>query len=248
MPIAARNDSANSHARFDTTHWSLVLAAGQKARPESRDAIATLCEVYWYPIYAFLRRRGRNAEEAGDLTQSFFARLLDKELLGRADPARGRFRSYLLKSLQNFVSNEDEQARALKRGGGDLPIALDVENAEGRYRLEPSHEITPECLFERRWALALLDRILVRLRQQSVHGKDGREFDRLKVFLGGALPDDSYAAAGGELGMTEANVKVMVHRMRASYRQLLREEIGRTVESPAQIDDELKHLFQAVGR
>ena len=225
----------------------LRLLRGREG-PESREALAALCEVYWYPIYAFLRRRGRDAEEAGDLTQAFFARLLEKEMLGSADPERGRFRSYLLKSLQNFVSNQDEHARALKRGGDATPISLDVEHAESRYRLEPSHEVTPECLFERRWALALLDRILSRLRQQSIRGKDGRTFDRLKIFLAGPLPNDSYAAAGSELGLSEANVKVMVHRMRARYRELLREEIGRTVESPGEVEDEINHLFEALAK
>lgn len=245
-------DDAPSHplptGRFATTHWSLVLAAGRSASPAAHEALAALCEVYWYPVYAFLRRKGREAEDARDLTQGLFARLIEKDLLAAADPGRGRFRSYLLKSAQNFVSNQDEHAAALKRGGGVARGSLDIERAEALYRVEPAHEMTAERIFERRWAMTLLERVLVRLRQRRSRGKRAAAFERLKVFLGGPLPSDSYAAAAGELQMSEANVKVAVHRMRAAYRDLLREEIGRTVESSGEIEDEINHLFAALGR
>jgi len=241
------DSSAQSEARFETTHWSLVLEAGRHDGRQSRDALAALCSAYWEPVYAFLRRKGRNPEDARDLTQAFFARLLEKDVVGAADPRRGRFRSFLLKCVQHFVSHQDEQADAMKRGGGQVIIPLDVGGAESRYCIEPFHELTPEHIFERRWAMALLARVLDRLRHATVRGKDAREFDRLKVFLGGALPNDSHAAAANDLDMTEAAVKVAVHRMRKAYRDLLREEISRTVESPAEVDDEIRSLFTAIA-
>lgn len=240
--------SAESDGVFATTRWSLVLAAGHhKETPDGHAALTELCETYWYPVYAFLRRKGRDAETAADVTQAFFARLLDKEVLAAVEPGRGRFRSFLLKSVQNFAANEDAAARAVRRGGGKTPVRLDVPDAEGRYLHEPGHDLTPERLFERRWALSLLDRTLSRLRQATVRGGDPKVFDRLRTFLSGPLPDDSYAAAAADLGMTEAAVKVAIHRMRKRYRELLREEIARTVESEAEIEDEINQLFAALG-
>jgi DNA-directed RNA polymerase specialized sigma24 family protein len=239
--------AAASAARFHTTQWSVVLQAGGGVVPGQREALAALCSAYWYPVYAFLRRKGRSAEDAGDLTQGFFARLIEKDVLAAADPNRGRFRSFLLKSVQHFVANQDDHDRALKRGGGAFAVPLQVDDAEGRYRLEPSHDTTPERLFERRWAVALLECVLARLRQQSAKGGDATAFDRLKVFLGGPLPEDSYAAAASDLGMTEAAVKVAVHRLRSSYSRLLREEIGRTVESSIEVEDEIRQLFAALS-
>jgi RNA polymerase sigma-70 factor (ECF subfamily) len=246
MPATPRPNS-DADGAFATTHWSMVLKAGHNQTADDRAALAELCETYWYPVYAFLRRKGRPAEDAADLTQAFFARLLDKEVLSAVEPGRGRFRSFLLKSVQNFAANEDAAARAQRRGGGRSPIRLDVPDAEGRYLHEPGHDVTPERLFDRRWALSLLERTLSRLRQATVRHGDHATFDRLKTFLSGPLPDDSYASVAAELGTTEAAVKVAIHRMRKRYRELLREEIGRTVESEAEIEDEIGQLFAALG-
>jgi len=231
---------------FATTRWSLVLAAGRQTSVESREALGTLCRLYWYPLYAYVRRRGHAPEEAEDLTQGFFARLLEKHAVRAADPARGRFRSYLLTSLKHFLVNERHRARAQKRGGGRQAISLDVRHGEGRYRLEPADEMTAEKLFERRWALTLLELVLAELRGQ--YARDGRErlFDRLKGFLGGRDAGTPYSGVAEELGMTPGAVRVAVHRLRRRYRRLLRDRIAQTVASPDDVDDEVRHLFAAI--
>jgi RNA polymerase sigma-70 factor (ECF subfamily) len=230
---------------FATTRWSLVLAAGQKAAPEAHDALADLCSLYWYPLYAYIRRRGHGADEAEDLTQGFFARLLEKDGLAAATPARGRFRSFLLAACQNFLANEREWANALKRGGGRV-VSLDLSDADGRYRREPHHEETPERLFERRWALTLMARVLARLRGDYEAAGKGRLFDALKGQLtaDGTAP---YAALAVELRMTEAAVKTAVHRLRRRYGELLREEIGETVATEAEIDSEIQALLRLLA-
>jgi len=233
--------------QFATTHWSVVLAAGSPSSDESRGALAELCGLYWYPLYAYVRRRGRGAEEAQDLTQSFFARLIEKRAVQAADPRRGRFRSFLLGSLKHFLANEWDRSRAAKRGGGRTVLSLDVEDAEHRYRLEPADDVTAEKLFERRWALTLLDLVLGRLRGQYVRDGKERVFDGLKGFLGGAGEGGGYREKGEQLGMTESAVKVAVHRLRRRYRDLLRERIAQTVASPEDVDDEIRHLFAAIG-
>ena len=220
---------------FSTTRWSLVLAAGHGSRPDAATALATLCETYWYPLYYYVRRRGYRAEEAQDLTQAFFAKLLEKGYLKVADPDRGRFRSFLLASLNHFLANEWDRAKAQKRGGKVL--SLDIEGAEGRYAREAADSLTAERLFERRWATTLLDLVLARLQEEFAReGRDG-VFARLKDFLGGAAAD---------LGMTEAAVKMAVHRLRRRYRHLLRAQIAQTVASPEEIEDEIRHLFAAL--
>jgi RNA polymerase sigma factor (sigma-70 family) len=234
--------------RFLTTHWSLVLAAGAKPTPRSRDALAALCEQYWYPLYAFLRRQGHSAEDAQDLTQGFFARVLEKGWLQDVRPERGRFRSFLLASLSHYVSNERDRARALKRGGPLPPLSLEIETAEGLYQLEPRDDLTPERIFDRRWALTLLDRVLARLRAEFHDRGKGALFETLKVFLDGERTDESYKEVGAALGMSEGAVKVAVHRLRRRFRDIVRDEIAQTVETPDQIDDEIRHLFESVGR
>jgi RNA polymerase sigma-70 factor (ECF subfamily) len=230
---------------FATTRWSLVLAAQQKAAPEARDALADLCRLYWYPLYAYVRRRGHDANEAEDLTQAFFARLLEKDGLAAVTPTRGRFRSFLLTACQNFLANERERANALKRGGGRV-VSLDLADADGRYRREQAHSETPERLFERRWALALLGRVLQRLREEHEAAGKERLFDAIKAQLTGdeAAP---YAELGQGLEMTEGAVKTAVHRLRKRYGELLREEIGETVAAEAEIDDEIRALIRALG-
>jgi RNA polymerase sigma factor (sigma-70 family) len=244
-PPDRSSDSRHAGGKsFATTHWSLVLAAGHGSRPDAATALATLCEAYWHPLYYYVRRRGYRAEEAQDLTQAFFAKLLEKGYLKVADPDRGRFRSFLLVSLNHFLANEWDRARAKKRGGKVL--SLDIEGAESRYSLEPADDLTAEKLFERRWAMTLLDLVLARLREEFAREGRERVFERLKDFLGGAAADAPYRQAAADLGMTEAAVKMAVHRLRRQYRRLLRAQIAQTVASPEQVDDEIRHLFAAL--
>jgi DNA-directed RNA polymerase specialized sigma24 family protein len=228
---------------FATTHWSIVLAAARGSRPDARAALATLCETYWYPLYAYVRRLGHKADEAQDLTQGFFAALLEKRYVKAADRERGRFRSFLLTALKRFLSKERDRAHARKRGGDAPPISLDLEAGDGRYALEPSHDVTPEAIYERRWALTILDRVIMGLRQNYAGAGKAGLFDRLKEFLTGEPDASPYERVARELGMSEGAVKVAVHRLRRRYRDLLRAEIARTVADPEEVDDELKYLL-----
>lgn len=234
---------------FATTHWSLVLAAGeQRPSGHAREALTTLCEIYWYPLYAFLRGRGHSPADAEDLTQAFFALLLEKQVIRQADPARGRFRSFLLKSLQNFAANVHARNTAGKRGAGVAPLSLEFEQAEGRFRLEASTAETPERTFDRRWALTLLDRVMARLGNDAVQKRKSDHFEALKPFLTGEEPQLSYSQTASSLGISEGAVKVAVHRLRKKFRDIVRDEIAQTVSSPAEVEDELRHLWSAVGR
>ena len=229
---------------FSTTHWSLVLAAGAQTCDESRRALACLCALYWYPLYAYARRRGHGADHASDLTQGFFARLLEQKIVRGADPRRGKFRSYLLGAFNHYLSHEWAKAHARKRGGGREPVALDAAAAEARYLLEPAHELTAERLYDRQWATTVLELALRELSRQSAAAGKGRQFDRLKEFLAGGTGGE-YRDAGAELGMAEGAVRVVVHRMRKRYRQLVREQVALTVQSPEQVDEEVAELFAA---
>lgn len=236
-------------AQFATTRWSLVLAAGADvSSATAHEALATLCETYWYPLYVFLRSRGSSVEDAQDLTQAFFARVLEKHTIRQADPARGRFRSFLLTSLKNFAANERDRELAKKRGGGVPVVSLEFESAEGRFQMEPPCNETPEKIFDRQWALTLLDCVLSRLRAKMVPGGREAQFDRLKTYLMGDHPQLSYAQTAGDLGMSEGAVKVAVHRLRRHFRDLVRDEIAQTVSSPDEIEDELRYLWSAVSR
>jgi RNA polymerase sigma factor (sigma-70 family) len=232
--------------QFATTHWSLVAAAGHGRSPESQVALAALCQAYWYPLYAYARRRLPNAHDAQDLTQSFFAELLEKDYLQAADPRRGRFRSFLLTAFKHFLSKQRERANAQKRGGGRPSLALDFEAGEHRYHLEPADFATPETIYERRWALALLEQALARLRQEMANAGKEKLFECLKGALEGEGPLESYARIGTELGVSEQGVKVAVYRLRRRYQELLRAEVAQTVASPEEIEDELRDLFAAV--
>jgi RNA polymerase sigma factor (sigma-70 family) len=226
-----------------------VLAAASDDSSAAVDqALTTLCETYWYPLYAYLRNHGSSVEDAQDLTQAFFARVLEKHALRQADPARGRFRSFLLTSLKNFASNEHDRDMTRKRGGGVPLVSLEFESAEGRFQMEPPSHETPERVFDRRWALTLLDRVLSRLNTDMVAAGREAHFDRLKTYLTGDEPQLSYLQTARELGMSEGAVKVAVHRLRRQFRDRLRDEIAQTVSSPVEIDDELRHLWSAVGR
>ncbi len=237
----------SSAAQFATTHWSVVLAAGRTPSVGSQQALTSLCETYWYPAYAYVRRRGHSREEAQDLTQEFFLRLLEKDVLRAADPLRGKFRSFLLASLKNFLANERRDARARKRGGGRVHLSLDFQSAEDRYSLEPTHELTPERIYERRWALTLLEQSLSKLREEFTRSGKSDLFDQLRVFLGGEGQKVSYKEVAEKLGMTEGVVKVSAHRLRRRCREILREEIGQTVVGSEEVDEELRDLFTALG-
>jgi RNA polymerase sigma factor (sigma-70 family) len=233
--------------RFATTRWSLVLAAGQKTDARSADALTGLCEMYWYPVYAFIRRQGYRPEEGADLTQEFFARVLEKNYFHDADPSRGRFRAFLCAAIRHFLSNERDRARTLKRGGSSPPISLDVETAEGTYQIEPRDDLTPEKLFDRRWALILLERVLARLRDNQVAAGKGELLDHLKGFLTGDSAGLPYADVARTLGMSDGAIRVAVHRLRRAFRDTLIEEIRETVSEPAEIDAEIEYLMKAVS-
>ncbi|MBL8214560.1 MAG: sigma-70 family RNA polymerase sigma factor [Bryobacterales bacterium] len=202
--------------------------------------MATLCENYWYPLYAYLRRRGYAADQAQDFTQDFFIRLLEGRYLDRADPEKGRFRSFLLTSLKFFVADQQDRQRAEKRGGGAV-VPLEFESGEERYQREPGHDETPERLFERRWALAVLERAVERLRSEFEQNGHAGQFDRLKAFLLGRS-DAPYAALALDLNTTEGAIKVAIHRLRKRYRELVRREIADTVADPGEVESELRFL------
>jgi RNA polymerase sigma factor (sigma-70 family) len=226
--------------RFATTHWSMVVSAGGTRSFEASRALATLCESYWFPVYAFVRRAGHSAQDAQDLTQEFFVRLLDKQFLAAADRKKGRFRTYLLTAVKHFLANEYDRTRAKKRGGGQTILSL--EGLEARYCQEPADRLTPERIFERQWALALLDQVLARLQAEMAADGKAALFDAIKGHLTGG-ESVSYATTAASLGMTEGAVKVAAHRLRQRYRELLREEIAHTVASPDEIEEEVRYLF-----
>ena len=243
-----RQSSAARAARFATTRWSMVLDAGRASSTSSRRALAELCRIYWYPIYVFIRRRDCTAEDAHDLTQDFFANLLEKATLRVADPERGRFRSFLLAAVTNFVAKQRRKAGARKRGGNRPPLSLDLAAAEQRFAREPSHELTAEKIFERRWAMTLLERVIAELKGEATAAGKLRQFELLAPFLGGSRQTVPYAAIARELEMTEGAVKVAVHRLRRRCRELLRAEVAQTVADPTEIDEELQALFATVRK
>jgi DNA-directed RNA polymerase specialized sigma24 family protein len=234
-------------AQFTGTHWSIVLAAGHQSHPACRQALAALCRAYWFPLYSYARRRVWDAHQAQDLTQEFFAELLEKNYLAVASPERGRFRAFLLTAFKHFMANEWEKARAQKRCGGVAPISLDFVSGETRYAVEPAGELTPDRAFERQWALSLLDRVLGQLREDFACDGKLDQFERLKVFITPQASTASHGDVARELGMTEGAVAVAVHRLRRRYRELLRGEIAQTVALPGEVEDEIRCLFAAFG-
>jgi RNA polymerase sigma factor (sigma-70 family) len=228
---------------FGTTHWSVVLAAGHSSVPGAQEALEKLCRAYWFPLYVFVRRQGNSPEDAQDLTQNFFARLLDKNYLAKADRERGKFRTFLLGSLKNFLINEWKQAGRLKRGGGVEFLSIDPNAAEDRYAAEPANEPNPDAAYEQRWAVTLIEEVLAALREEFNASDKGRIFEELKGFIWGEQSSASYAEIAGQLNLTEGAVKVAVHRLRERFRILLRTEVAKTVARPEDIDGELRHLI-----
>jgi len=242
MPSGSAGTGRGGRGCFATTQWSMVLAAGKPGSTGAEEALARLCSLYWYPIFAFARRHGYSPDDAQDLTQSFFTRMLEKNDLGDADPARGRFRSFLLTAVKNFLANEWDRARTLKRGGGQVTVSLDVVKAERWYVPSVVDAETPEVLFERRWALSVLEQAMLRLRADFAAARKSDLFEYLSVFLSQDSSEIRYAELAGQLGMRAGTVRTKVYRMREKYRKLLREEISETVSTAAEIDDEIRFL------
>ncbi len=241
---------ASKWAPFPTTQWSRLVAAADGSAPADREALAELCRAYWYPLYAFIRRQGHDPADAQDLTQAYFARLLERGLLAAADQRKGRFRSFLRADCRFFLADQRDRERALKRGGGVAPASLDARDAEGRYRFEPADETTPDQLFDRAWAMTLLDRVLYLLEHEYMLSNRLALFERLKTVLTDGPRALPYAAIADEFAMTEAAVEGTVRRLRHRYRDLLRDQIAATLEhpSPAAVADEIRALFVALGR
>jgi RNA polymerase sigma factor (sigma-70 family) len=227
--------------------WSMVLAAGQARSGQSQEALTELCRIYWYPLYAYLRRNGQSPQDAEDLTQSFFEQLLAHERLERVGREKGRFRSFLLASMRNHLCDHWDKARAQKRGGGATIISLDVSEAEKRYAAEPGAPLDPERIFERRWALTLLDRVLGRLETEFASSGKKEKFDQLHGCLLGDPAADTYAQIGERIGMSEGAVKVAVLRLRQRYRELFRIEIAETVGAEDEIEEEMRHVFTVLS-
>jgi RNA polymerase sigma factor (sigma-70 family) len=237
---------SSGNASFATTHWSLIVAAAKGSSPQARGALEALCASYWYPVYAFVRRRGEKAEDASDLTQGFFARLLEKEYLEDADRERGRFRTFLLAAVSHFLSNERVRANTQKRGGGTILLSLDFGKGEERYQQEPSDHWTAEKLFDRRWALTLLDQAVTLLRQDYAASGKESTFEELKAFLTGDSGLPAYEQTAARLAISPGAVKVAVHRLRQKYRESLRQLIAQTVAAEEDIDGELQVLLAAL--
>ncbi len=238
---------ASGRAVFRTTQWTVVLKARSGDTPEAAAALEHLCERYWFPLYAYIRRRGSSHADAADLTQAFFARLLERKFLDHITRDAGRFRSFLLIALKNFLVNEWESGRSVKRGGGRKIISLDDSSADELYLKEPANDASPDKLFERRWALSVIEHVLMRLRAEFVASEKADLFDVLKPALTGEKLETSYSEIASAFGLSEGALKVAIHRMRKRFGHLLREEIAETVQNPAEVQDEMRHLIEALG-
>jgi len=232
--------------QMHTTQWGLVMRASGDESAEGLVALDRLCRIYWYPVYAHVRRQGRSAEDAQDLTQEFFARLLEKQYLKLADPLRGRFRTFLLGSLKNFLINEWEKNHTLKRGAGQLTALLETRDGEERYQHEPADGLSPDKIYERRWAAALLESVVDRLRKEYVAVGKEALFEGLKASVWGEGPEDGYQGLAGKLQLSEGALRVAAHRLRERYRTLLREAVSETVAVPEDVEDELRYLVSVL--
>jgi RNA polymerase sigma factor (sigma-70 family) len=233
--------------QFRTTRWSIVLTAADPASLGSAEALESLCSAYWYPLYAFVRRQGWKPHEAEDLTQTFFAKILEKDYLAGVGPQKGRFRTFLLVCMKHFLANERVRSQAIKRGGGKKLFSIDLRDAEGRYIQEPSHTDSPERIYERRWALTVLERALQRLAEDLKAGGKERMFEGLKGYLVVDADPAKYAETAAALGMNETAVRVAVHRLRDRYRRKVIEEITATVGHDSEVDEEIERLFQILA-
>jgi len=240
--------SAQTKQWFVTTHWSVVLSAREKGSPQSEAALETLCRTYWYPLYAYVRRQGYSPDDAQDLTQEFFARLLEKDYLRAVAREKGKFRTFMLMALKRFLANEWDKVKAQKRGGGLRLVSLEVDTAEARYGEESASTTTPDLEFEREWAFTLLDNVLERLRAEYEQQGTLRVFTALKRCLLGTRELQPYTELARELGMSEGAVKVAVHRLRQRYRERLKEEIANTLAVPADVKEEMRYLFRILAR
>jgi RNA polymerase sigma factor (sigma-70 family) len=245
--MSASDDMTGRNPNFATTNWSVVLEAGRTDYIRAAGALEKLCVIYWYPVYAFIRRRGSDEHAAKDLTQAFFAHLLENETLKKVDRQKGKFRSFLLTAATHFLTNEWNKGQALKRGGQHQVISLDDAEAEELYRHEPAGGLTPEELYDRRWAFTLLNEVLARLKREYAAANKGELFAKLESGLVDPVNPGAYAEWGQALDMSEGAVRVAAHRLRRRFGELLRNEIGRTVASPAEVDEEIRHLFAAIG-
>jgi RNA polymerase sigma factor (sigma-70 family) len=244
LPIPMRTGASS---RFHTTSWTMVLAASVDSSADASVALARLCQAYWHPVYAFVRRRGYDRDQAEDLTQGFFAQLLAKHYLLDADRERGRFRSFMLTAVKHFLANEWDRSNALKRGGGRAAVSLDLAEAERWYEPSMVEATTPERLFERRWALSLLEQVMAKLRAEFDEAGKAGQFDTLVVFLNRDAGDDRYQDVAERLGVSPGALRMSVHRLRRRYRELLRSEIASTVDAPGQIDDEIRFLLATLS-
>ena len=232
--------------RFQTTRWSIVNAVGA-GDSAARSALGKLCETYWYPLYAYVRRGGATPDDARDLTQGFFTFLIERRDFDSLQKERGRFRAFLLASLQHYLANDFARRRTLKRGGGMLPLSLEFDDAEGRYRFEPIEKETPQTLFERRWALTVIEKALAEVRKEWEAAEKTAEFEALKSCLLGGTPGGGYAAVAKDISSTDGAVRVAVHRLRRKFQKRLREEIAETVADPSEVDDEIRYLLRALN-
>ena len=230
---------------FATTHWTVVLTAGRRSTPEADRALEELCRTYWYPLYAYVRRQGHSKEDAEDLTQGFFAGFLKRNYLEGVSSEKGRFRAFLLAALKHYLANEYDRAGRQKRGGGVAALSLNWQDADTRYQIDPADQLSPDKLYDRAWATTLLEQVIARLRAECAAEGKARVFEELKPFLMVGKGDIPYAQAAASLGVNEGAARVAVHRLRQRYRELLREEIARTLAAPADLDEELRALFQA---
>lgn len=246
-PMGSCQERGQGRAEFATTRWSIVIAAGRGESSLSRDALSLLCKTYWYPLYAYARRRGYRAEQAEDLTQSFFARFLEKNDVQDADRSRGKFRSFLLVAFKHFLANEYDRERAQKRGGQHEIVPLNVDDAEHRYNSSVIHGVTPDQEYEKQWALSVLEGVVAQLTDEYAAAGKADLFAQLRVFLPGATGDATYQECGEALSSSEAAVKMAVHRMRKRYRHILRKRIADTLADPGAVDEEIRYLLGVLG-
>lgn len=243
MNLGQAAETAVGPTTFATTQWNTVLTAGRESSPDAQAALEQLCRTYWYPLYAFLRRSGQNETDAEDLIQAFFARLLEQDWLATADPAKGRFRSFLLICLKRFVGGETRKAEAQKRGGRDVILSLDDADAAQRYAAEMAEGLAPDEVYDRRWALTLLEQAWGRLREECRATGKLPLFEHLRAAQDGGTEAPSYAALAASLNLTESALKSSLFRLRARYREILRQEVAQTVSHPSEVDDEIRHLL-----